>query len=182
MPGGTVTIELTKVRPGHPRDWTAYVVGSSGRCARPRYDVPGADVYLTSEVPVGAGLASSAALACAVGAALSDVAGLDLLDDDRGRTVLADACRRAENEIAGAPTGGLDQTASLRCREGYALLLDFRDGRAEPVPFDLDGAGWPCSSSTPGHRTPSSTVSMPTVAGPVSRPQRQLGGRHVARG
>ncbi len=141
MPGGTVTIDLTKVRPGHPRDWTAYVVGVFWSLREAAYDVPGADIYLTSEVPVGAGLASSAALACAVGAALSDVAGFGLLDDDRGRTVLAAACRRAENEIAGAPTGGLDQLASLRCREGYALLLDFRDGRAQPVPFDLDAAG-----------------------------------------
>jgi galactokinase len=80
-------------------------------------------------------------LECAVAAALSDLAGLGLLGDDRGRVALADACRRAENEIVGAPTGGLDQSASLRCQAGHALLLDFRSGRCEQVPFDLDAAG-----------------------------------------
>src|SRR5690606_1810747 len=46
-----------------------------------------------------------------------------------------------ENEIAGASTGGMDQAASLRCREGHALLLDSRDGSIEHLPFDLAAAG-----------------------------------------
>ena len=53
----------------------------------------------------------------------------------------AAACQRAENEIAGAPTGGMDQAVSLRAREGHALLLDFRDGSAERVPLDLERHG-----------------------------------------
>jgi galactokinase len=78
--------------------------------------------------------------------ALDAVAGLGLAESDAGRAELVDASRRAENEIAGAPTGGLDQSASLRCREGYALLLDFRPGlnpleSGVPVPFDLATAG-----------------------------------------
>ena len=51
------------------------------------------------------------------------------------------ACVRAENEVAGAPTGGMDQSASLRCRAGRALRLDCRTGGVEQVPFDLAGAG-----------------------------------------
>ena len=54
--------------------------------------------------------------------------------------VLAAACVRAENDVAGAPTGGMDQSAALLCREGHALLLDCRSGATEQVPFDLPAA------------------------------------------
>ncbi len=60
---------------------------------------------------------------------------------DEGRKVLVDAARAAENQVAGANTGGLDQTASLRCREGYALALDCRDMSTRQVPFDLGAVG-----------------------------------------
>jgi len=92
-------------------------------------------------VPVGAGLSSSAALECAVGAAVSDLEGLGLLADEAGRTALAAACQRAENEIAGAPTGGMDQLASMLGRPGHAVLLDCRDGSTRAVPFDLGAHG-----------------------------------------
>jgi len=48
---------------------------------------------------------------------------------------------RAENDIAGAPTGGMDQSAALLCRADHALLLDCRSGATEQVPFDLAGGG-----------------------------------------
>src|SRR5665647_1734519 len=51
------------------------------------------------------------------------------------------ACIRAENEIAGAPTGGMDQEAVLHSRPGHALLLDFRSGERRHVPFDPAGSG-----------------------------------------
>ena len=51
------------------------------------------------------------------------------------------ACVRAENEVAGALTGGMDQSAALLCREGHALLLDCRSGETSHVPFDLAGHG-----------------------------------------
>jgi len=90
---------------------------------------------------VGAGLSSSAALTCAVAAAACDVFGLGLLESDAGRRELAAAAVRAENEIAGAPTGGMDQTAALLSREGHALRLDFRSGQSSAVPMDLAAAG-----------------------------------------
>jgi galactokinase len=104
-------------------------------------DVPGFDAVVDGHVPLGSGLSSSAALECAVAVALDDVAGLGLAGSDAGRARLAAACVRAENDIAGAPTGGMDQAASLRAREGTALLLDCRDFEVEHVPFDLPAAG-----------------------------------------
>jgi galactokinase len=103
--------------------------------------VAGFDAAVTSCVPYGAGLSSSAALESAVAVALDGVCDLGLGDSDAGRAVLAAACVRAENEIAGAPTGGMDQSSSLRAQPGHALLLDTRDGTVRHVPFDLSAHG-----------------------------------------
>lgn len=140
------TVRLADVHPGAVRGWGAYVAGVAWALRQAGYPVGGFDAMIDSCVPFGASLSSSAALECAFAVALSDVFELGLTDDDAGRTVLVDAARRAENEIAGAPTGGLDQSAAVLCTEGQALLLDFRPGLdtaayAEHVPFDLAAAG-----------------------------------------
>ena len=137
--GETVDVQLDDVGPGTPTGWTAYVAGVMWALRGEGHDVGGLDVVIDSEVPVGGGLSSSAALECSVGAAVSDLAGLGLLADEAARARLAAACVRAENEVAGAPTGGMDQSASLLCREGHALLLDCRSGGTEHVPLDLGG-------------------------------------------
>jgi galactokinase len=141
MPGGPVTVPLADVGPGSPVGWAAYVAGVFWALREAGYAVPGADVAVASAVPVGAGLSSSAALECSVGAALSDLAGLGLLADVAGRRRLAAACQRAENDVAGAPTGGMDQVASVLGTAGHALLLDCRDGSTRAVPFDLSANG-----------------------------------------
>jgi galactokinase len=102
-------------------------------------DVPGVDVVVASSVPLGAGLSSSASLECSLAIALAELLGMRT--DDAGRARLAAACVRAENEVAQASTGGLDQAASLRSVEGHALLVDCRDGAVEPVPLRLQDDG-----------------------------------------
>lgn len=92
-------------------------------------------------MPLGAGLSSSAALERAVAAAVSDLFHLGLLAGDESRAALTQICIRAENEIAQAPTGGMDQSTSLRCAPGSALLLDCRDGSVMQVPFEPATAG-----------------------------------------
>lgn len=135
------SVDLLDVRPGTPRGWGGYVAGTIWALHHEGLPVRGMDVVIASNVPVGAGLSSSAAIEGAVAAAASSVFGLGLLDDDAGRATLIRACRRAENEIVGAPTGGLDQTAAVRGRAGTALELDFRDGAIREVPFDLAAHG-----------------------------------------
>jgi galactokinase len=143
---GVWEARLSDVAPGAVRGWGSYVAGVAWALAEAGHKMGGFDAAVDSCVPFGAGLSSSAALEAAAAVALDAVAGLGLAASDAGRAELVEASRRAENEIAGAPTGGLDQSASLRCREGHALLLDFRPGLSPlesgvPVPFDLTTAG-----------------------------------------
>lgn len=134
--------DLADVAPGTVSGWGTYVAGVAWALRDAGFaHVSGFDAVVDSCVPYGAGLSSSAALECAVAVALDDVHGLGLGADDAGRAQLVEACISAENAIAGAPTGGLDQTASLRCLPGHAMLLDFRDGSTRPIPLDLSAFG-----------------------------------------
>jgi galactokinase len=129
---------LDEVGDGRPPGWPAYAAGVPWAVAQAvGRELPGLDLWIDGHVPPGAGLSSSAAIECAVAAALSDLAELGLGETDAGRATLAAACNRAENVVARAPTGGMDQAASLRCTGGHALLLDCRDGSVEQVPLDL---------------------------------------------
>jgi galactokinase len=136
-PAGLRTVDLADVAPGTVDGWAGYVVGVAWALRQAGYAVTGFDVAIDSCVPYGAGLSSSAALESSVAVALDAVFGLGLAASDEGRATLAGLCVRAENEIAGAPTGGMDQAASLRSQDGHALLLDCLDGSVRHVPFDL---------------------------------------------
>jgi len=136
-PDGMRTIDLAHVGPGTVDSWAGYVVGVAWALRQAGYAVGGFDVAIDSCVPYGAGLSSSAALEASVAVALDAVFALGLAGSDEGRATLATLCVRAENEIAGAPTGGMDQAAALRTKAGNALLLDCLDGSVRHVPFDL---------------------------------------------
>ncbi len=135
------SVSLADVAPGAVAGWPSYVAGVAWALRELGLPVRGFDAAVDSCVPYGAGLSSSAAIEAAFAVAFDEVFGLGLAADDAGRARLVAACVRAENEIAGAPTGGLDQSSSLRCAEGHALLLDCRDGSAQQVPFDLAAHG-----------------------------------------
>jgi galactokinase len=92
--------------------------------------VRGASVDVDSDLPVGAGVSSSAALECSVALALCSLSGLTV-----PRPELAGIAKRAENEFVGAPTGIIDQSAALLCEQGHAMLLDCGTHRATQVPF-----------------------------------------------
>ena len=136
-----------KGTPGEVEHWAAYIAGVAWSLERDGFkNLPGFDAALVSCVPLGGGLSSSAALECSAAVAIDEVAGLGLAGtpeepNDAGRARLVTNCVCTENEMAGAPTGGMDQSASLRCREGHALELDCRDGSVAHVPFDLTAEG-----------------------------------------
>jgi galactokinase len=122
-----------------PEGWPAYVAGVVGGLRDEGYAVPGFDATIDSDVPLGAGLSSSAALECAIAVAVARLVGLTL--DDPTRRRLAEVCRRAENDYVGAPTGGMDQIVAMLARPDHALLLDFAVDSVTPVALPLDGAG-----------------------------------------
>ena len=130
-------VPLSSVQPGHPADWSGYVAGTIWAAVEADlFQCDGLDIAIVSDVPVGAGLSSSAALECAIAVAAYE---LDhgCLPDDAVRSELVAACIRAENEVVGASTGGLDQNASLFGQRGKALFLDFSTGAVERIPFDI---------------------------------------------
>ncbi|MEU4436293.1 galactokinase [Micromonospora chalcea] len=122
--------------PGGVDGWAAYVAGVVWALRAAGHDVPGARLAVASDVPVGSGLSSSAAIESAVLAALVDLGGLDLPAQAWPRLA-----QRAENDYVGAPTGIMDQSAVIRGQAGHALFLDCRTEEVEQIPFDLDAAG-----------------------------------------
>ncbi len=145
--GSSWTGRADQVAPGAVTGWAAYAVGPLWALRQTGWAGQGQvgggfDVALVSCVPLGAGLSSSAAVESAVAVAVAEIVGLTGPNpDDATRSRLAAVCVLAENEVAGAPTGGMDQAAALRTRTGHALLLDARDDSAVQVPLALGDHG-----------------------------------------
>ena len=116
--------------------WAAYPAGVAWALEAAGHRVPGACIAIDSDLPAGAGLSSSAALECATALVLTELAELAV-----PRRELAAIARRAENEFVGVPTGIMDQSASLLCQSGHALLLDCLSLDTSQVPFDPAAAG-----------------------------------------
>jgi galactokinase len=136
------TGSLAGIAPGLVSSWVAYAGGPAWSLIQDGHTLGGFEAAIVSCVPLGAGLSSSAAIECAVALALDELFGLGMAaGGDPGRARLAATCVRAENEVAGAPTGGMDQAASLRATAGHALLLDTLDNSVAQVPFHLAEAG-----------------------------------------
>lgn len=132
----TVEVRLSEIAPDTGLDWAAYVAGVGWAAARQGLPVRGIDLAISSNVPVGAGLSSSAALSCATARAWADLLGWDVSDAE-----VAALGRAAENEIAGAPTGVMDQLASVCGRADHAMMIDTRSIEVTQLPFDLAAAG-----------------------------------------
>ncbi len=123
-------------------EWAAYPLGvawalqQATAAAGSATAVVGVDIAIASDVPVGAGLSSSAAIEGATASALNDLwnTGLD-------RAALARIGRRAENEAVGAPTGIMDQMASMLGEPDAAIFLDCRSLEANLVPVGVAQAG-----------------------------------------
>ena len=138
--GETVTFDADDLMPGRVTGWAAYVAGVAWVLRSSGVDIAPADLAITSDVPLGAGLSSSAALECATLGALLDLAGADVTDPS-ARAAWPALAQRAENDFVGVPCGIMDQSAATLCREGHALFLDCRSLATEHIPFALAPAG-----------------------------------------
>lgn len=133
---GVVTVDLDGLSQDTMSGWTAYPLGVVWVLRQMGVAIGGFDLYLHSTVPSGAGLSSSAAIECAVATAFNELEGAGLSLND-----LVLVGQRAENEVVGAPTGILDQSASLLSTDGHAVFLDCRTQESKLVPLDLAAAG-----------------------------------------
>jgi galactokinase len=128
----TAKTSLDTLEPhGH---WSDYVFGVAAALRQRGVAVAGANLLIASDVPLGAGLSSSAALEVAVALALLSIAG-ESLDS----VTLAELCQRAENDFVGARVGIMDQFVAVHGCPGHALLLDCRSLEYQllPLPGDL---------------------------------------------
>ncbi|RKN37752.1 galactokinase [Streptomyces hoynatensis] len=132
MPGGQVELRLDELRPRSVAGWAAYPAGVAWALQQAGHELTGADVSFSSNVPVGAGLSSSAALEVVTALAFSDLQGLGLPAER-----LARLSQVAENDFVGMPCGILDQMASACCDAGHVLYLDTRDLHRRQVPFAM---------------------------------------------
>ena len=129
--GETVEADFDGLQPRATGKWADYPLGVAWALQSAGNRLSGANLYIAGEVPLGAGLSSSAAVEVSTGYALlaSSHCPID-------RTSLALLCQRAENEFVGARCGIMDQFVSCHGRAGHALLLDCRslDFRLLPLP------------------------------------------------
>jgi galactokinase len=133
---GERRLRLAEVAPGAVDGWAAYAAGTLWALQRDGVEVGGLDLLLASDVPIGSGLSSSAAVECATLLAARDLYGGP---DEPAR--LAAIARRAEDDVVGVPSGIMDQMAALACRAAHVLLLDCRSLEADQVPFAPADAG-----------------------------------------
>ena len=126
--------QLDRIGRNSKNDWAAYPLGVawaiqqlSGNPGR------GFEAFIRSDVPVGSGLSSSAAIECAVGLALNE-----LWNTGLSKQQLAQAGQLGENQIVGAPTGIMDQTASIFGKQDHAVFLDCRSLEIENVKLNFE--------------------------------------------
>jgi galactokinase len=134
--GDEVLLGAGSVAPGDVTGWGSYVAGVAWALRLDGHALRDIDVLVHGDVPLGAGLSSSAALECAAAIAWCDLSGISL-----DRTVVARRCQHAENDFVGAPTGAMDQMASMHGRENCAVFLDIRSMTIEHIPLDLSAHG-----------------------------------------
>jgi galactokinase len=117
----TVTVRAEQIRFDAPAKWSRYPLGVIRQLLNSGYTLGGANIYISSEVPMGAGLSSSAAIEVSVAYAL-----LGLFGQEIEPLRVALLCQKAENEFVGARCGIMDQFASSHGQAHRALFLDCR--------------------------------------------------------
>jgi galactokinase len=127
-----VTVDINQMKPGLKGEWERYALGVLWAMGIKE----GVDLLIDGNVPLGAGLSSSAALECSVATAMNH-----LFDLGFNLEELARLTQKAENQYVGVPCGIMDQSVSLMATQGSALLLDCRDLSTKNIPFDVASKG-----------------------------------------
>ncbi len=115
------------------QSWANYILGVTQQFLLHKYPVKGYNLSISSNIPVGAGLSSSAALSCASAYALNE-----LFECGADRLTLAKFAQAAEHTFAGVQCGIMDQFASLFGRKSHVIRLDCRSMEYEYVPLQLN--------------------------------------------
>ncbi len=128
------SMKLADLNPVGDISWPNYILGSVAQLAKRGVKVPGFNAILTSDVPIGAGLSSSAAVECATVFALNE-----LLHTQLDRLTMVQMAQKAEHEFAGVMCGIMDQFASMMGKKDHVIKLDCRSLEFEYIPFRLEG-------------------------------------------
>jgi galactokinase len=131
-----IEFALDSLAPGSVTDWATYPAGMAWILRESGNAIGGANLFVDSDLPTGAGLSSSAALLCATGVALLGLRGIEVDPAE-----IARLAQKAENSYVGAPVGLMDQMASMCCTAGHALYFDIRAMSTTQIPFDPEADG-----------------------------------------
>lgn len=129
---GRVSAPLSDLRPQSQARWANYPLGVVQQFVRAGHAVGGFDGTISSDVPAGAGLSSSAAFEVATAGLLMKLFELKL-----DPLEVAKMCRRAENEFVGVQSGLLDQTTSVFGRADHLVYLDCKTEEIRTLPFPV---------------------------------------------
>jgi galactokinase len=116
------------------KQWANYILGVTAQILKRGIAIPGFNIVLDGDVPVGAGLSSSAAIECATGFALNELFQLQISKED-----IVKMAQKAEHEYAGVMVGIMDMFASVFGKKDHVLKLDCRSLQHEHVPLKLEG-------------------------------------------
>jgi galactokinase len=130
----TFTSSITELKPVGDVSWPNFILGAAAQFKKAGISLKGFNAILSSDVPIGAGLSSSAAIECAVVFALND-----LLQTNFTKLTMVKMAQKAEHEFAGVLCGIMDQFASVMGKEDHVIKLDCRSLEYEYVPFKLEG-------------------------------------------
>lgn len=117
-----------------PSSWVSYIQGMTHTLGSKGLAIGGANLAIASDVPIGAGLSSSAALEISVGFALAELAGLEIT-----RLDLARAGQKTEHVFVGTNSGLMDQLTATFAEKNHAMLIDCRSFQVTPIPMELPG-------------------------------------------
>ena len=126
----THTFDMRKALASAPLDWANYLLGVAAVFEENAVPLPNLDLILTSSVPIGAGLSSSAAISVATATVFERAAGVVLEPLTKARW-----CQQAEHRFAGVPCGLMDPMIASCAEPDHAALIDCRDGRVRLVPM-----------------------------------------------